>query len=377
MHLKFRNVNDCFEELVRGIYDRSIYTERRPSRNGEVLQIPEPLILEFSHPRERVLFNQERDCNPFFHVVEAMWMLAGRNDVEPLKHFNSKIDFASDDGKTFNGAYGYRWRKSSPQEVYSEHLFYQPPPTTTDQISILINHLENKPESRRAVLQMWNVEDDLLKVDTSKDVCCNLSVCFLIREDTVDHFDKNDPMLAARPLEKVRYLDMTVFNRSNDLIWGTLGANYVHFTFLQEYVADCLGMEVGKYYQISNNAHVYTDGNSKFEENAERWLNWHATTEAIEASNLLDCSKLKLVEDRDVFDRNVDKFVTNYRLTMKLEEGYGSPFIAGVAHRMVRAFYHHKNRAYSDAMAECQAIEQDDWRWVATKWIESRALNWR
>ena len=39
---------------------------------------------------------------------------------------------------------------------------------------------ENDVESRRAVLQMWNVEDDLLKVDSSRDVCCNLSVLFTV-----------------------------------------------------------------------------------------------------------------------------------------------------------------------------------------------------
>jgi hypothetical protein len=35
---------------------------------------------------------------------------------------------------------------------------------------------------------------------------------------------------------------MTVTNRSNDLCWGMLGANYVHFTILQEYLAARLGV---------------------------------------------------------------------------------------------------------------------------------------
>ena len=52
---------------------------------------------------------------------------------------------------------------------------------------------------------------------------------------------------------------MTVCNRSNDIIWGMLGANTVHLSMLQEYMAARLRMEVGVMRQFSNNAHVYLD----------------------------------------------------------------------------------------------------------------------
>jgi hypothetical protein len=51
---------------------------------------------------------------------------------------------------------------------------------------------------------------------------------------------------------------MTVCCRSNDIIWGAYGANIVHFSFLQEYIAGRLGMQVGRLYQLSNNWHAYT-----------------------------------------------------------------------------------------------------------------------
>ena len=87
MHLKTRNVNTAFKTLVgifhsRGLsYDPQLQFSGRDSRNGRVIVLDEPVLMTYSHPCERVLFNQARDCNPFFHVYEALWMLAGRNDV--------------------------------------------------------------------------------------------------------------------------------------------------------------------------------------------------------------------------------------------------------------------------------------------------------
>src|SRR5690606_25634418 len=111
--------------------------------------------------------------------------LAGRNDVAPLAYYNSRMTEFSDDGETFNGAYGYRWRHGKidgESPVWSERNDLNVKGGHgIDQLQILIQHLKTNPNSRRAVLQMWNVEDDLLKVDSSKDVCCNLSACFSIR----------------------------------------------------------------------------------------------------------------------------------------------------------------------------------------------------
>ncbi|MCK9568820.1 thymidylate synthase, partial [Candidatus Pacearchaeota archaeon] len=270
MHLKTRNVNTAFQTLVSGIYTGSIPTVHRSSRAGDVLQVEEPVIVTYSHPRERVLFNKKRDAPCFFTLFESLWMLAGRNDVAPLAYYNSQIaDIASDDGKTFNGAYGYRWRNGyGGQEAGGDGPYPYTEDRRVDQLSIIIDQLRRKPESRRCVLQMWEVESDLLKIDETKDCCCNLSVLFSIRNEPFDCLDPTDPAVFMPASDRVyRYLDMTVYNRSNDMIWGALGANVVHFSFLQEYVANCLGVEVGSYNQVSNNLHVYTE---RWE--PEKWL---------------------------------------------------------------------------------------------------------
>jgi thymidylate synthase len=82
-------------------------------------------------------------------------MLAGREDVAPLAYYAKNMLNYSDDGHTLNGAYGYRWRHADTS--------VEP----RDQLEIIVEHLQNKPESRRAVLTMWDVEDDLMQIDES------------------------------------------------------------------------------------------------------------------------------------------------------------------------------------------------------------------
>lgn len=277
MHLKTRNVNSAFHTLVQLFSLKSDYCERgnlafsdliekRPSRNGNVLMANEPITITYTHPRERVLFNPARDANPFFHLYEALWMLAGRNDVGSVAYYAKQMREYSDDGETLNGAYGYRWRgqyltieTEIPPSKEFPYGCRESEAKRIDQLDILADHLKAQPESRRAVLQMWNVEDDLLKVGrgwgefkaymegvgnnlddftqaqlkdrydewnvSSKDVCCNLSVMFSVRTTRSTTRERVLPTVGV-PSNGSTYLDMTVTNRSNDLIWGLLGANY-------------------------------------------------------------------------------------------------------------------------------------------------------
>jgi hypothetical protein len=57
MHLTCRNVNEAFRVLVESIHEGWIPTEVESSRYGEVIRVPEPVIVTYTHPLERVLFN--------------------------------------------------------------------------------------------------------------------------------------------------------------------------------------------------------------------------------------------------------------------------------------------------------------------------------
>lgn len=209
------------DEMACKVYDRlGMFGYETTSRNGNVIRLDGPVIMEYTDPKNRANFTSGRNANPFFHIAEAIWMLAGRRDVEFLTKFNSNMGKYSDDGEVFNAAYGYRLRK---------HFGF-------DQLRKVLIHLKNTPESRQAVCQLWDPRD-LDKV--TKDKACNTQMVFAI----VNH-----------------RLELTVFNRSNDAIFGGVtGANPVHFSFFQQWMADQLDIEMGSLFFVSNNLHVYTD----------------------------------------------------------------------------------------------------------------------
>lgn len=221
--LTVRNVHEALPRALRLLDQIGI---ERPSRNGPVKQAPWPVTTVYERPCERVLFWPERDANPFFHLYESLWMLAGRNDILPLTRYAKNMANYSDDGVTQHGAYGYRWRKQ---------FYHLGKGVDNDQLRILAESLKENPDDRRTVLQMWDAQLDLGK--QGKDFPCNTTAT--LQRDTEGK------------------LDLTVFCRSNDLIWGAYGANAVHFSMLLEYMANWIGCPVGVYRQVSVNWHGY------------------------------------------------------------------------------------------------------------------------
>jgi len=326
MHYTYRNINDAFYGMVKGITEGAIQTKTKSSRNGKVIKVNGPFTLTYTHPKERVLFNLVRDCNPFFHLYESLWMLAGNNDVKSLAYYNSNMKNYSDDGETFNGAYGYRWRHG---------MGY-------DQIDWIQNVLQTLPNDRRAVLQMWDGSEtgfsDLIEGSRGcKDVPCNLAAVFDI--------DGQD-------------LNMTVFNRSNDLIWGMLGANVVHFSILQEYLASKLSKSVGQYHQISSNLHIYVDKWKGIE-----YLNPHEQ----------GIKDIRNYPQSVSLVKNPNKFDEELKVFMEDPEGvFTEPFIKHVAEPMCLAFRHHKERSYHLAMESLERVKSFDWKIAGQNWIRKR-----
>lgn len=214
--IRVRNVNHALGEGFAWLKVAGILED---SRNGPVSVAPGPVITEYTHPTERVLFNADRDANPVFHLLEAIWMFAGRNDSAWLLPYNARMKEYAEDNGSIHGAYGYRWRQ-----------FFG-----FDQIRALVKELRTNRNSRRAVMSMWSPAADL-GVD-KRDLPCNTHIYFDLRGGR---------------------LNMTVCCRSNDILWGAYGANAVHFSMLQELVAFAVEAPVGVYRQMSNNYHAYT-----------------------------------------------------------------------------------------------------------------------
>jgi thymidylate synthase len=325
--IRVRNVHSALPTGIAYLETEGI---ERESRNGPVRMFPEPVATRYEKPTERVIFWPERDANPFFHLYESLWMLAGKRDVASVAHYVKRMETFSDDGKTFHGAYGYRWRR-----------WFK-----LDQIEVIIHQLAVNSDDRRCVMQMWDTRADLGK--EGKDFPCNISVVFAVNHR--------------------RELDMTVFNRSNDMIWGAYGANAVHFSVLQEYIALSLGLLVGAYEQVSTNFHAYhstldplkplacrIEGNPYGNGSVSPYALW----------NNLD-------ESKAMFDLDLAVYMDKGPIT-----GFQTRFFRRVVNPMHAAHASYKKKDYDAARDNLLQCSATDWRKAAIEWINRREQNAR
>ena len=321
MEIRVRNVNEAVSEAL---WKLKVSGVKEESRNGPVIVFPEPVTTIYEKPQERVLFWGERDCNPTFHLMESLWMMAGRRDVKFVEYYNSGMKNFSDNGLHFNAAYGHRWR----------HKF------GVDQIVEIIKLLREDPKTRRAVMQIWDPAD-LLKVG-SKDLACNLEVLF----DT-----------------RYEQLNMTVLNRSNDMIWGAYGANAVHFSFMMEFIASAIGLPVGTYRQFSNNLHMYTElyDFGKHLENPPDHYEYDHYKTGVKPYPIMtgDNWESWLKECEEFCDNPYSK--TNYEHS----------FFLDVATPMAVAYKMRKDKLDSGKKYANQIVA-DDWRIAVIEWIDRR-----
>lgn len=327
MHvIQARNVN---EALPSALHDLRAMGIERDSRNGPVLVFPTPVTTVYNNPMERVLFSLLRDANPFFHLYEAIWMLGGRNDVAGPAHYVQRMRDFSDNGVTFHGAYGFRWRT---------HF-------GIDQVRMVIDTLKSNKDDRRCVIQMWDSRVDLGQ--QGKDFPCNTQIMFAINY--------------------LGSLDMTVLNRSNDIVWGAYGANAVHFSVLQEFMARSIGVPVGTYYQVSNNFHGYL-----------------STVQPL-------MQKLHELEDEDFYSQpelNIEPFPlmstepeafmqdVHLYLNHGPVVGLNDPFFTKVVQPMHHTFNQWKNKhdpeRFEKAREIANQIAAKDWRVAAKGWLFNR-----
>ncbi len=322
------NVNEAYHIMIRDALARNTNKNWRiiaPRQGKTTFEYRSPVTTVYTRPRERAMFNFVRDANPFFHVMEALWMLAGRADVEFLSQFNSNIHKFSDDGKYFHGAYGERLRRP------------------VDQLDAIIKHLSHHPDSRRAVAAMWDPVKDL-NADRL-DIPCNTHIYFKIRD---------------------AHLDMTVCCRSNDMIWGCYGANYVHFSFFQEYVARGIGIGMGEYRHVSDSFHIYED-NPSWQKHVE--LKTIANSDEYMKGQPMYITPLIDGTDRATFDFELREIF--FSDSWHFHE-YRNIFLGAVAVPMRKAWFCYKANLHADAVRKVDQIDSTDWRLACQQWINRR-----
>ena len=175
-------------------------------------------------PTDRLVHLPCRKFNLPFAITEAYLLTVKTNYAAYASAFNKNVlQFAEHDAtmfmlsehpkqiEFFYGAYGYRIAESIPK---------------------VIEKLRQDPTTRQAVLTIHRVKDSFAKV---KDVPCTIALQFLIRNSK---------------------LELYVYMRSNDAIWGTPYDVFM-FTVLQEIVANSLGISMGSYYHNATSLHIY------------------------------------------------------------------------------------------------------------------------
>jgi thymidylate synthase len=318
-------VRNVSEALYLGVQALQSSGRLIKSRNGDVLEFDTPVCTTYTHSRERVLFYKQRDANPFFHLMESFWMLAGRNDVEWISQFNGRINTYSDDGKSFHGAYGYRWRS---------WFGY-------DQLERAIERLSAFSNDRRTVIGMWDANYDLVTTNDGKDYPCNTQIFFSERDGK---------------------LNMTVVNRSNDMIWGAYGANAVHMSVLLEYMAARLELGVGRYYQVSNNLHAYVEQLDKLKGLTPEYENYLTI-----GKNQLSYNPPALVDDHICFDEELEEFFNDDK-----REKFKNSYLEKTAVPMKKSWKLWKNKKIKEAIKEAEKIDDRAWKIACVEWLQRR-----
>lgn len=215
MDLKVRGINHLIPVLYKKIIENGKECSPRNMRTKELTCFS----FELENPRDRILLSKVRGINYSFMAAEFLWIATNRNDVKMISFYNKIISSFSDDGETFNGAYGKRL--SSPIDQFKE----------------IVQILKDDKDSRKAVATIFNSND---LVHSSKDIPCTVMLNFQIRDNK---------------------LDLIVYMRSNDA-WLGLPYDVFNFTCIQELIMLRLrvrhkDLKLGSYRHIAGSMHLY------------------------------------------------------------------------------------------------------------------------
>ncbi|MCI2235091.1 thymidylate synthase [Escherichia coli] len=229
MEIKAINNNDMLKQAVLAIREHGIESDPGNAEiNTDGTRFLDGVTITVSDIRDRWLSVEGRNSSAIAAIGETFWVLSGRNDLKFLSRVLPRAANFSDDGFTWRAAYGPR--------LYAH-----------GQLDSVINRLRKNPNTRQAYLTIYDPALDsdagLAKFSESgeaktKDMVCNLALLFAIVEGR---------------------LNLTVINRSQDVLWGMSSINFIEFSILQEVIAGALGVGVGQYKLFSNNLHYYNN----------------------------------------------------------------------------------------------------------------------
>jgi thymidylate synthase len=209
-YLSGKTLDDLMRSVIVEI--RAHGDQIRPSK-GAAKEIT-GVLLELTNPRARLSLTETRG-KPYSCLGELCWYLAGTKGLDFISYYIPRYKNYADGVEVFGG-YG-------PRLFNWENL---------SQMAVVISLLKKKPDSRQAVIQLFDRHDI---VEKHEDVPCTCTIQFMLRRGRLHMFTNM---------------------RSNDAFVG-MPHDFFCFTMLQEIVARSLSAELGTYKHAVGSLHIY------------------------------------------------------------------------------------------------------------------------
>lgn len=310
MERKYLGINSFTVGMARELLDFGIKREMhgfQANTASACYEIPEPVVVKIEDPTARQILIPERKWNRVLPYAESLWMILGSNDLDDLPgHFVKSVYNFSDDGHTWRGGYGPRIRrytgisnqyyrslnnkKISSQEDQAKDSF-----VNVDQLRYVIETLRNEPTSRQALITIHDPAKDSLLGLKTRDIPCTRSLHFMIVDGK---------------------LNLYVWMRSNDFIWGAQAVNIPNFTLMQQYVAKILNVPMGSYFHVVDNFHFYESSRELVETLAEVKMEEAYEMDRLCHNDYNDCLRFGL----DQLDETAKKMYETEELLWKLSQ---------------------------------------------------------
>ena len=202
-----RTFAEVYDRLLFGLLEEGQEVSPRGMLTKELMQ--ETFCIE--DPNSSLIYIPGRNFSLVHAIHESLLIFCDDNHVKVAGYFNKNIAQFSDDGTTLYGSYGHR---------------------IATKMQGVLDKLKEDHDTRQALLTIHRVDDSIVK---TKDPPCTITLQFTIRDEK---------------------LNMHVYMRSNDIVWGTPYDVFV-FTTIQKVFANTLGIPVGKYYHTATSLHMY------------------------------------------------------------------------------------------------------------------------
>ncbi len=156
-------------------------------------------------------------------IHELLWFLSGDTNIKYLNENKVRIwnEWADENGD-LGHIYGYQWRSWPSHNGES-----------IDQISRVIDSINNNPDSRRHLVNAWNVGD----LDQMALPPCHIMFQFYVAAGK---------------------LSLQMYQRSADIFLG-VPFNIASYALLLMMVAQVTGLQVGEFIHTFGDAHIYSN----------------------------------------------------------------------------------------------------------------------